>query len=205
MKLIAMTDDSHSIDELATVISQIKDLVDYVHIREKSKTAHQVLSLVQLLEKAGVPKEKMVIHDRLDVALLAHIPNIHLPAHGLPVRKTRDAFPHLRIGRSVHSVEEATQAEKDGADYVLYGHCFETNCKQGITPNGIDRILEMKQTLHIPIFSIGGITIDRIDCLQQIQTDGIAVMSGIFSSPTPFASAVDYFTRCKEGHIENSF
>ena len=79
----------------------------------------------------------------------------------------RDAFPHLRIGRSVHSVEEAKQAEQDGADYVLYGHCFETNCKEGITPNGIDRIIEMKKELHIPVMAIGGITTDRVKVFKK--------------------------------------
>ena len=85
MKLIAVTDDSHSVNELASMISQMKDYIDYVHIREKSKNAHQILSLVHLLKEGGVAKEKIVIHDRLDIALLKNIPNIHLPSHGLPV------------------------------------------------------------------------------------------------------------------------
>lgn len=203
MKLIAVTDDSHSVNELVSMISQMKDYIDYVHIREKSKNAYQILSLVDLLTERGVSKEKIVIHDRLDVALITNIPNIHLPSHGLPVQAVKKAFPKLRIGRSVHSVEEAKQAEKDGANYVLYGHCFETKCKNGITPNGINRIVEMKQKLDIPVFAIGGITSDRVKTLQQIKADGIAVMSGICSSTNPLASAIEYFTICEEKNIEN--
>ena len=83
MKLLAVTDDSHSVTELALKIIAIKDVVDYVHIREKSKTPKQLLSLLQLLEDGGVKKEQIVLNDRLDVALLGQIPNIHLPSHGL--------------------------------------------------------------------------------------------------------------------------
>lgn len=203
MKLIVVTDDLHSVNELVSMISQMKDYIDYVHIREKSKNAYQIISLVDLLNEGGVTKEKIVIHDRLDVALIKNIPNIHLPSHGLPVQAVKKAFPELRIGRSVHSVEEATQAEKDGANYVLYGHCFETNCKKGLTPNGIDRIVEMKKKLDIPVFAIGGITPDRVKTLQKIKADGIAVMSGIYSSTNPLASAIEYFTICEEKTIEN--
>jgi len=203
MKLIAVTDDSHTVDALTSIISSIQNMVDYVHIREKSKTAHEVLSLIQLLEQAGVNKEKLVIHDRLDIALLTQISNIHLPSHSLPIQKVRENFPHLRIGRSIHSLEEAKQAERDGADYVLYGHCFETDCKKGLTPNGIHTISNMKQALKIPVYAIGGITPNRVHALQQLKTDGIAVMSGIFSSPNPYASALDFSKLCKENSCEN--
>ena len=69
------------------------------------------------------------------------IPNLHLPEQGFPVKKVKEHFPHLQIGRSVHSLETAKQAERDGVDYVLYGHCFETNSKKGKAPNGINPIM----------------------------------------------------------------
>lgn len=198
MKLIAVTNDEHSVERLVSIISQIKDEVDYIHIREKSKTARQLMELIDLLKQNSVPLEKMVIHDRLDVALLSNIRNIHMPSHGLPISQVRARFPHLRIGCSVHSVEEAKQAEADGADYVLYGHCYETNCKKGIAPNGIERLQIIQQTLEIPVFAIGGITMDRVSQLQQLGTEAIAVMSSIFSAPNPLASAHALSKKCRE-------
>ena len=70
-------------------------------------------------------------------------------------------------------------------DYVLYGHCFETNSKKGKVPNGIQPIIDMKKELKIPVYAIGGITINKIKSLQQVKADGIAVMSGIFSAEDP--------------------
>ena len=197
MKLMAVTDDMHSVSKLASVIIQIKDAVDFVQIREKTKTVQEIILLLQLLEDGGVKKEKIIINDRLDIALLMSIPNLHLPERGLPVKKVKEHFPHLRIGRSVHSIETAKQAEWDGVDYILYGHCFETNSKKGKVPNGIHPIKEMKKELQIPVFAIGGITINKINALQQVKPDGIAVMSGIFSSEDPLASTKQFYEAIK--------
>jgi thiazole tautomerase (transcriptional regulator TenI) len=187
VKLMAVTDDRHPVSELASLIIGIKDIIDFVQIREKTKNVQEIIRLLEHLEDGGVKKEKIIINDRLDIALLMKIPNLHLPEQGLPVKKVKAHFPHLRIGRSVHSLEKAKEAEKDGVDYVLYGHCFETNSKKGKIPNGMDPIIEMKEELHIPVYAIGGITVDRIEALRQVKADGIAVMSGIFSAENPFA------------------
>lgn len=192
MKLMAVTDDLHSVSELASMIIGIKDVVDFIQIREKTKTVQQIIALLESLEDGRVEKEKIIINDRLDLALLMNIPNLHLPEHGLPVKKVKEYFPHLRIGRSIHSLETAKKAERDGVDYVLYGHCFETNSKKGKAPNGIHPIIDMKKELHIPVYAIGGIKIDRINALRQVKADGIAVMSGIFSAENPFASTKQF-------------
>lgn len=195
MKLIAVTDDSHTVDELAFKIIQIKDVVDFVHIREKSKTPKQILFLLKLLKEGGVGKEKIVLNDRLDIAVLRQITNIHLPGHGLPVKEVKSMFPNMQVGRSVHSLEEAIRVEREGADYVLYGHCFNTNSKKGLAPNGIYTISKMKKELTIPVYAIGGITPERIEALQELSADGIAVMSGIFSVNDPKQSALNFLKK----------
>ena len=193
MKLMAVTDDMQSVRDLASKIIRIKDTIDMVQIREKTKTAQEIITLIQYIEEGGVEKDKIILNDRLDIALLMGISSIHLPEKGLPVKMVKQNFPHIRVGRSVHSYEGAKKAERDGADYVLYGHCFETNSKKGKTPNGIQPILEMKEELRIPVYAIGGITLNKIDTLQQVKADGIAVMSGIFSAENPFASTKQYY------------
>ncbi|MEH7400964.1 thiamine phosphate synthase [Gottfriedia acidiceleris] len=197
MELIAITDDQHSVEVLATKIIQIIDAVDYVHIREKSKTAIELLSLLNLLKINKVDMKKIVLNDRLDIAIFSNLSNIHLPGHGLPLVDVKEYFPNLRVGKSVHTLTEAIQAENDKADYILYGHCFETGCKNGLTPNGIELIPEMKKTLTIPIYAVGGILPDHIQVLKENEIDGIAVMSGIFSARNPLEAALQYFERCK--------
>lgn len=199
MKLISVTNGKLSVLDLASQIIKMKDTVDFVHIREKSKSIAELVYLLQLLKEGDVSAGKLVIHDRLDLSLVQNIPNIHLPASGFSVKSVRKRFPSLRIGRSVHSLQEAENAETDGADYVLYGHIFETNSKKGIPPRGLEELSEIKRRLHIPVYAIGGITPDRVSEVQDVKTDGVAVMSGIFSSRDPAAKAKEFFDKCREG------
>lgn len=198
MKLIAVTNDTYSIEDLAPILTAIYHTVDFIHIREKSKSANQLINLLRLLQEKQLPMEKIVINDRLDVALLYHLSNIHLPSHSLPVDLVKQQYPFLTIGRSVHSLQEALLAEADGADYVLYGHCYETNCKQDIAPNGIKLLQQIKSALTIPVFAIGGIQPEHIHQLQHLKTDGIAIMSGIFSASNPSIAAAQYHLKIRE-------
>ncbi|WP_235863389.1 thiamine phosphate synthase [Ureibacillus sinduriensis] len=194
---MAVTDDQRSVCELAFTIIGIKDQIDMVQIREKTKTAQEIITLIQYLEDGGVRKEKIILNDRLDIALLMNIPTVHLPEKGLTIKMVKQHFPHIKVGRSVHSFEGALNAERDGADYVLYGHCFETNSKLRKKPNGMKPIIEMKEHLKIPVYAIGGITLNKIHALQKVNVDGIAVMSGIFSAENPYFSTKQYFEAIK--------
>lgn len=192
MKLMAVTDDCQSILELAQKITHIHRSVDFIQIREKSKTVREVMTLLEYLDEGGVPKEKLIVNDRLDIALCSGIQTVHLPEMGLPVQRVKEQFPHLHIGKSVHDYEGAKEAKRQGADYVLYGHCFETNSKKGKAPNGLAPIIEMKESLTIPVFAIGGIQVNRLQALRDVEADGIAVMSGIFSARNPAAEAQQF-------------
>ena len=201
MKLMAVTDGCQSVLQLAKNIMHMQHSVDFIQIREKTKTVKEVLMLLEYLDEAGVPKDKIIVNDRLDIALCSDIQTVHLPESGLPVQRVKERFPYLKIGKSVHDYEGAKQAEHQGADYVLYGHCFVTNSKQGKAPNGLNPIIEMKKSLTIPVFAIGGIQVSRVQALHAVQADGIAVMSGIFSAQQPFTKAREFkeaIAKCKQ-------
>lgn len=197
LKLLAVTNDFLSVPKLARSILEISNYVDYVHIREKSKSISDIRSLLSLLE-GKIDRKKLVIHDLLNLALLYEIPSIHLSSIGLPVKKVREENPALRIGRSVHSLEEAKQAELDGADYVLYGHLFETISKKGMPPRGLAELTMIKSVLDIPVYGIGGISPNHLKAIRETDIDGVAVMSGIFSAQSPIEAAAIYFEQCKE-------
>jgi thiazole tautomerase (transcriptional regulator TenI) len=150
---------------------------------------------VKLLEE-GVDKKKIIINDRLDVALLLDIPTIHLPGAGLPITEVKKKLPEKKIGIPVHSIAEARSANRDGADYMLYGHCFQTNSKKGKPPISIESITQIKKEISIPLFVIGGITEERVGTLHHYGADGIAVMSAIFSAPNPLKAVKKLHERC---------
>ncbi|MGP7818327.1 thiamine phosphate synthase [Niallia sp. 01092] len=196
MNLLAVTDGQKSVNDLEDIISNIHNFVDFIHVREKTKPVQEVYTLCLRLLERGVDRKKLVINDRLDVAALLHIENVHLPGAGLPVKAVKDFYPEKVIGTSVHTITEAKKAQKDGADYVLYGHCFTTNSKKGKAPIALESIQQMKQELSVPLYVIGGITEEKVDQLHHFGADGIAVMSGIFSSSNPLEAVKKLHERC---------
>ena len=79
---------------------------------------------------------------------------------------------YKRIGVSIHSLDEGKEAEILGATYVVAGHIFETDCKKGLKPRGLNFIEELSSTLTIPIFTIGGI---------NQENSNLVIDSGVFS------------------------
>lgn len=162
------------------------------------------MQLLSLLKKGGADKDKLIINDRADIALFANIHRVQLPSRSFSVKQVRSRFPHLHIGRSVHSLKEAIQAEKEDADYVVFGHVFETECKQGLEARGISLLSEIKRTLSIPVIAIGGMTMQTIGHTKQAKPDGIAVMSGIFSAENPKEAAKRYARAVREADYEEA-
>lgn len=198
MELHAVTNDSLSVIDLVEQIKAIESEVDFIHIRERSKTASELVDLVKKLLSEEIPKEKLVMNDRVDVALLTNIHRVHLPGHSFSPKELRRKFPHLHIGVSVHSIEEAQAAEKEGAEYIMFGHVYDTSCKPGLKARGVKIVEELTSTLSIPVMVIGGITPERITELAHAKVKGIAVMSGIFTQAQPKQMAKVFSKKLKE-------
>jgi len=109
------------------------------------------------------------VNDRLDIALAADIDGVHLPSTGLPPHVVR---PLVRVlGVSTHSIEEAIEADKAHADFVVFGPIFES---PGKTPVGRDPLANVVAAVRIPVIAIGGITLDNADQVLQAGASGIA-------------------------------
>ncbi|PJZ00107.1 MULTISPECIES: thiazole tautomerase TenI [Bacillus] len=204
MELHAITDDRKPVEALAEVIIAIQNEVDCIHIRERSKSAADILKLIELISEGGVDKRKLVMNGRVDIALFSTIHRVQLPSSSFSPKQVRARFPHLHIGRSVHSLEEAIQAEKEDADCVLFGHVFETDCKKGLEGRGLSLLSTIKQRVSVPVIAIGGMAPGRLRDVKQAGADGIAVMSGIFSSADPLEAARRYSRKLKEMRYEKA-
>lgn len=87
-----------------------------------------------------------------------------------------------RVGVSVHSIEEAGKAEGMGADYLITGHIFETDCKPGVLPRGLDFLQSVCKNVAIPVYAIGGISEKNAALTVQSGAAGICMMSGYFKA-----------------------
>lgn len=190
-----ISDGKHSLQELVHKIAAAAPYVDYIHLREKEKSAHELYQAVSLLDEAGVSKLKLIVNDRVDAALASGAAGVQLTHRSLPIASVKKMFPHLKTGKSVHSPSEAKMAETDGADFLLFGHIFTSSSKPGLVPHGLKKLSAVVKQVEIPVMAIGGIQPAHVNDVLSSGANGIAVMSGVFSSSDADAAAANYRRR----------
>ncbi|GAB4220864.1 MAG: thiamine phosphate synthase [Spirochaetota bacterium] len=170
----------------------IKGGADCVQLREKNIDTKEFVEIAQMIkyitDRYNVP---LIINDRIDVALAVHAYGVHLGQDDMPLTIARKIVPHtMVIGISASTVNEAIEAEKDGADYIGAGSVFPTSTKDDISGIiGLEGIQEIKKAVSIPVIAIGGIQIHNAEQVIQHGADGIAVVSAIVSSDNPYEAA----------------
>ena len=184
-ELHVVSTNQQSAERLIQTIVSIHPYVDAIHIREKRWTARKISKIVKYLYQKNVPREKIIINDRVDVATALRTGGAHLATHSLDVSLVKEAFPTLKVGCSVHAVKEAINAQEKGADYCIYGHIFPTTSKPNLSPRGLEQLHSLIEAVNIPVIAIGGITADNVSTVLQTGAHGVAVMSGVFLSDDP--------------------
>jgi thiamine-phosphate pyrophosphorylase len=148
----------------------IRDDIDMIQIREKDLAARALFELAcKIRDLASGTKTRVLINDRLDIALAAGIDGVHLPGNGLPAARVRPLVKTL--GVSIHSIEEALQAENDRADFVVFGPIFDS---PGKTSVGLEPLRQVVRSVKIPVLAIGGITLENSAAVMQAGASGIA-------------------------------
>jgi len=192
MKIIAVTDDKMEHNQLLNTLLSIEPSIDAVILREKTKMDSEVATLIQQLIEFGFDSSKIIVHGRTNIAAISGIKKVQLPGYDAPINLLKKQFPAISFGRSVHSLNEAETACKAGADWVIYGHLFETSSKVGLPPRGTVELFQIVESLPIPVYAIGGIQPHHLPQLKQGGVAGIAVMSSIFGNDNPEIASTAY-------------
>jgi thiamine-phosphate pyrophosphorylase len=155
-----------------------------VQIREKDLDDRALYGLARLARSALPPATRLLVNGRLDIALAAGADGAHLPADGPPVAALRARFgPGVLLGVSTHHVDEVERAHRDGADYVTFGPVYATPGKARYgPPAGLDA-MRRAAALGIPVFALGGVTLER---LGEVASAGAAGVAGIRLFQPPF-------------------
>ena len=177
---------------LACVVEQARRAaaagVDLIQIRERDLEAAALAALVaEVVAVTRGSVTRVVVNDRIDVALAAGADGVHLRGDSVPVEAARRllAAPRL-VGRSVHGIEEARSAS--GADYLIAGTVFSSASKPGAAELlGLDGLRAIVRATPIPVLAIGGITADRIADVLATGAAGIAAI-GLFIDSLKTAS-----------------
>ncbi len=167
-------------DNFVKMIQAITPFVDFIQIREKSRSSKSLGLLIERLFEHDVPAEKLILNDRADIAQAFGIPRVHLTERSLSIARLQDAFPDLIFGRSFHSVS-AIERELSHYEYGYLGHIFRTS-EKSYPALGIEQLRtasEISREKQGKLIAIGGMDLDTVAKVAPI-VDGVAVMSALF-------------------------
>ena len=156
--------------------------VDWVQTREKDLSGRELLALVRDAV-AGSGSTRVIVNDRLDLALAAGAAGVHLGRESLSAQevvswcRSGNAPRDFLIGVSCHSLEEAREAAVAGASYIFFGPVFDTPSKRGMgEPQGIARLGEICRSVAIPVVAIGGVSEENAGECIRAGAAGIAAI-----------------------------
>lgn len=165
--------------------------VRIIQYREKNDTTRNMLNdaikIKKLCDEYGAI---FIVNDRIDIAIASDADGVHLGQDDMPIEIAKKMFPNKIIGISVSNVKETIEAQEKGADYLGAGSVFPTGTKKDSDVIGINTLKEIVKVAKVPVYAIGGITLDNLNYLKNIGLHGIAVISAILNTDNP-----EYYAR----------
>jgi thiamine-phosphate diphosphorylase len=166
--------------------------VDLLQIREPDLSAAELGALVRdvrtrLADAGAAAGARIVVNERVDVALAAEADGVHLKADSIPTALVRRHVPAgFLVGRSVHTVDEARAAEAEGADYLIFGTVFPSGSKpRGHRTAGLDALAGVTQAVRVPVLAIGGISLNTVAAAAGAGAAGVAAIGLFFDAAGP--------------------
>jgi thiamine-phosphate pyrophosphorylase len=176
--------------------SMIEGGVDLIQLRAKEQSIEAIVDLAkrvhEITSRASVP---LIVNDHAEVAA-------QVPAEGVHVGQDDDAVVVARqkagrvimVGKSTHSLAQASAAKNEGADYIGFGPIFATPTKPDYKPIGLTNIRQAHADLSLPIFCIGGVKLDNLPQLIVAGARRVAIVSALLKAP----DIAEYARACKK-------
>jgi len=179
--------------DLLSVLEQaLEGGVKAIQLREKDLSGKNLYNLAEKTCRLCERYEALLlINDRVDVALAVDAAGVQLGKTSLPIGAARALLgPQKLIGVSTHSLEEAQHAERNGADFVLFGPVYFTPSKASFgTPQGLDALKKIVENIAAPVYAIGGIKSANTVAVCRLGVRGVALISAILSADQPKLAA----------------
>ncbi len=159
----------------------LKAGVKWIQYREKERSMRKMFEETTKLKRLSKDYNALfIVNDYVDLALCVDADGVHLGQEDLHLTEARRILGKGKIiGISTHTLVQAIEAEKGGADYIGFGPIFFTATKDAGSPKGIDILQEVKKQVRIPVVAIGGINLENVRPVFDTDVDAIAVASAI--------------------------
>lgn len=166
--------------------------VDIIQLREKNLDFNSFLEsaikIKKLTEKYNVP---LIINDNIEVCRQSNADGVHIGQGDTPLSKARKILGKDKIiGVTAKTIQQALEAQLNGADYLGVGAMFGSTTKKDAIPLTFQQLADIRKSVTIPIVAIGGINANNIDKFANTNIDGIAVVSAIYGQ-TDIKSATE--------------
>lgn len=180
---ICLVTDRARFDVLSSVRAAARAGVDLVQVRERGMTDRALLSLVHdVLAAVAGTATRVLVNDRTDIALAAGAHGVHLRGDSVGAARVREiAPPGFLVGRSVHTVDEAVETDREGAvDYLVFGTVFPSASKPAAhAAAGLSELARVCSAVRTPVLAIGGVTPERATGVARAGARGVAAI-GLF-------------------------
>jgi thiamine-phosphate diphosphorylase len=158
--------------------------VKMIQLRAKAMSSRDFLELARIARELTTPFDcKLIVNDRVDIALASAADGVHLGQEDLPLQIGRNLLGDKIIGISTHTVDQAKEAEENGADYIGFGPIFGTDTKDtGYGARGLEMLAQLREVVALPIVAIGGITEATVEDVWHAGADAAAMISDILKA-----------------------
>lgn len=182
------------------VEAALKNGATCVQLREKDleedRFLEEAMKIRELCKTYEVP---FIVNDNVEIAIKCKADGIHVGQEDMIATDVRKLVGEdMMIGVSAHTVEEAVEAVKNGADYLGLGAVFNTSTKTDVDNMSAKMLKDICDAVDVPTVAIGGICADNIMELKGSGIDGVAVVSAIFAAEDPGKATAQLFGLAKE-------
>jgi thiamine-phosphate pyrophosphorylase len=180
-------------DAARIAAQMIEGGVDLIQLRGKTKSIGELVDLAaELHELTAKSSTPLIVNDYAEVARQWPVEGVHVGQHDDQVGVVRQKVARdILVGKSTHSLEQARDAQDEGADYIGFGPIFATPTKPDYVPIGLENIRRVHAEVSLPIFCIGGINIDNLQSVIDAGAKRIVMVSALLKAH----DIVDY-ARC---------
>jgi len=190
--LYVITDRRWGRSHLEVARAAIEGGATAIQLRDKEATTRELIEAGLALRDLTREREvAFIINDRVDVALAVDADGVHVGQDDMPATLARKLVgPDKIVGVSASTIEEALQAEADGADYISASPVFATPTKpDAAPPTGLEGLRAIVEAVRIPVVAIGGINEGNVEEVIRAGAAGVAVISAVVGAPDIAAAA----------------